>query len=334
MTAPAPPPDPRIPRDQLVRRVLTAAGLSEAVTFGFIEAKAAQAFCADGDAGALVARRQPAVGEVRHAAAVAPARPGRRRRAQPPPRPARRRRSSRSARASRRRRRDARRRHGVDRRGRRRNTGRARRARSTSSTSRASSSGSAHALGVPVRFDAGRRRRFSSRARRPRVLAPATAPIGARRSDRAGGRRRARAAAPGSRVRRRAESRSPGDARASVERARRGRCRAIRSSSAICRSSSRTPCLRRSFVAPFRRPDATAPAPLVGDRVLRSLSGQGRAGRIGQPVGAADIPGRRSHADRRRGAAERRHDSGGAGPRARRRAAITHLVIGHRSSGH
>ena len=42
MTAPAPPPDPRIPRDQLVRRVLTAAGLSEAVTFGFIEAKAAR----------------------------------------------------------------------------------------------------------------------------------------------------------------------------------------------------------------------------------------------------------------------------------------------------
>ena len=33
---------PRIPRDQLVRRVLTAAGLSEAVTFGFIEAEAAR----------------------------------------------------------------------------------------------------------------------------------------------------------------------------------------------------------------------------------------------------------------------------------------------------
>src|SRR5215475_8080824 len=38
---PAPPPDPRIARDQLVRRVLGAASLSEAVTFGFIEAKAA-----------------------------------------------------------------------------------------------------------------------------------------------------------------------------------------------------------------------------------------------------------------------------------------------------
>ena len=44
MTQPAPPPDPRIPRDQLVRRVLTAAGLSEAVTFGFIEANAAELF--------------------------------------------------------------------------------------------------------------------------------------------------------------------------------------------------------------------------------------------------------------------------------------------------
>src|SRR6266851_3197157 len=44
MTEPAPPPDPRIPRDQLVRRLLTAAGLSEAVTFGFIEAKAAGRF--------------------------------------------------------------------------------------------------------------------------------------------------------------------------------------------------------------------------------------------------------------------------------------------------
>jgi phenylalanyl-tRNA synthetase beta chain len=44
MSQPAPPPDPRVPRDQLVRRVLTAAGCSEAVTFGFIEAKAADPF--------------------------------------------------------------------------------------------------------------------------------------------------------------------------------------------------------------------------------------------------------------------------------------------------
>ena len=50
VTTPAPPPDPRIPRDRLVRRVLAAAGLSEAVTFGFIEAKAAAAFASDGPA--------------------------------------------------------------------------------------------------------------------------------------------------------------------------------------------------------------------------------------------------------------------------------------------
>ena len=41
---PAAAPDPRIPRDQLARRVLTAAGFSEAVTFGFIEAKAVEVF--------------------------------------------------------------------------------------------------------------------------------------------------------------------------------------------------------------------------------------------------------------------------------------------------
>jgi len=49
MVQPAPPPDPRIPRDQLVRRLLSAAGLTEAVTFGFIDAAAAAAFAgADG----------------------------------------------------------------------------------------------------------------------------------------------------------------------------------------------------------------------------------------------------------------------------------------------
>jgi phenylalanyl-tRNA synthetase beta chain len=57
MTVPAPPPDPRIPRDQLVRKILTAAGLSEAVTFGFIEAKAAQAFATAGSQ--LVALANP-----------------------------------------------------------------------------------------------------------------------------------------------------------------------------------------------------------------------------------------------------------------------------------
>ena len=44
LTGLAPPPDPRVARDQLVRRLLTPAGLSEAVTFGFIEVKAAELF--------------------------------------------------------------------------------------------------------------------------------------------------------------------------------------------------------------------------------------------------------------------------------------------------
>ncbi len=53
VTTIAPAPDPRIPRDQLVRRILTGAGLSEAVTFGFIEAKAAEAFGFDADHGVV-----------------------------------------------------------------------------------------------------------------------------------------------------------------------------------------------------------------------------------------------------------------------------------------
>jgi phenylalanyl-tRNA synthetase beta chain len=50
LTQPAPPPDPRIARDQLVRRLLTAAGISEAITFGFIEAAAAEPFAVAGPA--------------------------------------------------------------------------------------------------------------------------------------------------------------------------------------------------------------------------------------------------------------------------------------------
>src|SRR5215467_1001758 len=53
----AAPPDPRIARDQLVRRVILAAGLSEAVTFGFIEAKAAALF--EGDATQLTTIANP-----------------------------------------------------------------------------------------------------------------------------------------------------------------------------------------------------------------------------------------------------------------------------------
>ena len=47
MTQPASAPDARIPRDQLARRVLTGAGFSEAVTFGFIEARAVGVFAGE-----------------------------------------------------------------------------------------------------------------------------------------------------------------------------------------------------------------------------------------------------------------------------------------------
>jgi phenylalanyl-tRNA synthetase beta chain len=57
MKEPAPPPDPRIARDDLIRRVMTAAGLAEAVTFGFIEAKAAALF--EPDAAKLVPLANP-----------------------------------------------------------------------------------------------------------------------------------------------------------------------------------------------------------------------------------------------------------------------------------
>jgi phenylalanyl-tRNA synthetase beta chain len=59
LTEPAPPPDPRITRDQLVRRVLTAAGLSEAVTFGFIEARAAELFAPANAAARVVGIANP-----------------------------------------------------------------------------------------------------------------------------------------------------------------------------------------------------------------------------------------------------------------------------------
>lgn len=48
LTVPQPPPDARTLRDRLLRQVLTACGLSEAMTFAFIEASAAAPFAADG----------------------------------------------------------------------------------------------------------------------------------------------------------------------------------------------------------------------------------------------------------------------------------------------
>ena len=240
-------------------------------------------------------------------------------------------RCSRSARASRPRRRDARRRARLDRRRRQPSTGRAAAREVDFFDVKGVVEQLCDALGVAVALRAGSTSRFSSPGqaasivcadrRRPRVgvvgqVAPAIADArGLPRQDavfvaeldldRAGARARRRRAT------------------------RRGRCRAIRSSSAICRSSSPTPCLRRSFVAPFRRPARDVPAPLVAISVLRSLSGQGRAGRRGQPVGAADVSGGRSHADRRGSAAERRRRFWRAlVQRARRGAAIT---IGNQS---
>jgi phenylalanyl-tRNA synthetase beta chain len=62
VSTPAPPPDARVTRDRLVRRVMTAAGLSEAVTFGFIEARAAEAFATAG-ATPIVAIANPLSGK-------------------------------------------------------------------------------------------------------------------------------------------------------------------------------------------------------------------------------------------------------------------------------
>jgi len=56
LTAPQPPPDARTQRDRLLRHVLTACGLSEAMTFAFIEASAAAPFA---DPSALVPVANP-----------------------------------------------------------------------------------------------------------------------------------------------------------------------------------------------------------------------------------------------------------------------------------
>lgn len=59
-TAAASPPDGRIARDQLVRSIMRSAGLSEAVCFGFIEARAAQVFApVDSGSAALVSVANP-----------------------------------------------------------------------------------------------------------------------------------------------------------------------------------------------------------------------------------------------------------------------------------
>ena len=87
LTAAPPPIDPRIARDRQLRALADGAGLLRGGDVRLHPSAAAAPFAADGDSRA---DREPAVGEVRRAAAVAAARPRRRGRAQPPPRAARR----------------------------------------------------------------------------------------------------------------------------------------------------------------------------------------------------------------------------------------------------
>jgi phenylalanyl-tRNA synthetase beta chain len=59
MAAAAAPPDPGVERDRIVRRMLTAAGLSEAVTFGITESHAVAAFVPPGSSPSVVAVANP-----------------------------------------------------------------------------------------------------------------------------------------------------------------------------------------------------------------------------------------------------------------------------------
>src|SRR4029077_9790686 len=53
LTAAQPPPDARTLRDRLLRQVLTACGMSEAMTFAFVEAAAAAPVACDSPLGAV-----------------------------------------------------------------------------------------------------------------------------------------------------------------------------------------------------------------------------------------------------------------------------------------
>ena len=289
-----------------MRRVLTAAGLSEAVTFGFIEARGAPtAFAHARRRRSIVAHRQSAVGEVRHAPAVAAARASSTRSRTTAGTAGATSRSSKSARDSR---------IGGETRGVARRRGPARRRRAL--VRRRARGRFLRRQGARRAAVRGARRRASASNRRtpPFLVAGQAAAIVA------GPAQRARSASSDCSRRRSPTARGAprqdrvfvaeltstrcGDARRAATRPSR-RCRAIRSSSAICRSSSPIPCLRKSFVAPFRRPASDGAAPLVGDRVLRSLS---RA-RV-SPTDAVSLSVRLtfqaagSDADRRRGAAE------------------------------
>jgi phenylalanyl-tRNA synthetase beta chain len=56
---PAPAPDVRVTRDQLIRRVLTAAGFSEAISFGFIEVRALEPFAPGSESADVVTIGNP-----------------------------------------------------------------------------------------------------------------------------------------------------------------------------------------------------------------------------------------------------------------------------------
>ena len=87
LTTAPPPIDPRITQTRALRSIMTGAGFSEAVTFGFVAEVRGNAVC--GRRGSR-SDCQPVVGDVRRAAAVDPAGTRRSRRAQPAPRAARR----------------------------------------------------------------------------------------------------------------------------------------------------------------------------------------------------------------------------------------------------
>ncbi len=285
----APPPsDPRIARDRRVRTALLGMGFSEAITFAFIEAAAAEPFL-DAPTAAGGAR-QSVVREVRRHAAEPVARTRRRRSATigatGGPTSA----SSRSARASRRRVKPAARRsRGWD--SARPITGAARGGRWISPTSRVSSSNSR------------RSRRFPSPSRRPSarsscadapanilingqvigVLGQLSPEIGEARdlpADERGLRRRAQSRRCHGRV---AHRDAPRDHTAALP-VRRARRVDSRREHLVCGNGSWHHSVGRARHA------------RAGARV-RSLRGQGRSGRQGQPLVPFDVPITRTDAD-------------------------------------
>ena len=198
-------------------------------------------------------------------------------------------------------------------------TGRAARATWTSSTSRAWSSRCARCSAWPS-ASSRLRRPFWCRAR-PRRSSSPTVPDAARGSASIGQLSPAIADARGlprqdrvivaeldldhlSSGANRRERRQRSAAAASVRRAR-----------SVDRRRGYLACGNHSWHHSCGRTRSAGAARLGG--IFRSLSGQGRAGRRRQHLGAADVPGGRSHVDRRRGAAERRQDSRRARSRAR-----------------